>query len=190
MPFKPAATASAIPPRIILRELLRMSSRIRGPGARSSASGRRSIPSSPTFRANSRSRLQERPRIAPLLWSMMSECTSCAAPIGRPWIRNPRWRRSRPDAHHRSSGARLSAARTSAVLSGSGIAGLQPGGTPRQHHTRRASRSSSSPWGSRNSSGVSRPSGNRFAMAALRVDEAEVAARCAASSIRRPTGLS
>ena len=62
----------------------RTSSRIRGPGARSSGSGRRFIPSSPTCRANSRSRSPARRRIAPPRWCTTSACTSCAGPDGEP----------------------------------------------------------------------------------------------------------
>ena len=53
-PSKPAAIASATSPPIIWPGSRPTSSRIRGPGARSSASGRRFIPNSPTCPANSR----------------------------------------------------------------------------------------------------------------------------------------
>ncbi len=62
-----------------------------------------------------------------------SACTSCADAGGEPGFRDPRRRRPRPHAGHRPGGARIPAARASAVLSGGGAARLQPRGPARQH---------------------------------------------------------
>ena len=77
-PSRPAATASATSPPITSPASRPTSSSIPSSGARSCASGRRSIPSSPTCRASSRSRSPAPTPTAPRPGCTTSACTPCA----------------------------------------------------------------------------------------------------------------
>ena len=110
----------------------RTNSRIRGRGAKSSGSGRLFTRNSPTCRANSRLRSRARRRIAPPRWFMTSACTSCAAPDGEMGFEILAGGGLGRTPDHRPGGARVPAARTSAVLSRGHAADLQPRGPARQ----------------------------------------------------------